>query len=55
MSTASVDADAPAGGLTGLDWFVIVAALCTLIAAAVWLVQGGQLPGGAPATPPASE
>lgn len=35
------DTDAPAaGGLTGLDWFVIVAAGVSLVLAITWLVQG---------------
>lgn len=45
------DDQAPAaGGLTGLDWFVIVAAAVSLILAVTWLVQG-KMPGPATADP----
>ncbi len=45
MAAPAAPAEAePAGGLTQLDWVVIVAATVALVLAVVWLVQGAPLP-----------
>ncbi len=41
----TAEAEAPvAGGLTALDWVVIVAAAAALVITITWLVQGAPLP-----------
>lgn len=45
----AADEETPAGGLTGLDWFVITAAAVSLILAATWLVKGLPKPATRPA------
>lgn len=44
MAAATTDAPAKGGGLTALDWAVIVAAGVCLVVLTVWMIQGQPIP-----------